>query len=158
MSKRYYKAETYQARKSVGYLLRRGRNLLTMQVEDIFKKKFGDGVPFVQWVVLMCLRDDLARTASEICLYTCHDSGALTRVLDQMEENGLIKRQRSTQDRRVVELKLTAEGRKKVESLIVVVVEYYNRLLEDFTHEEVDTMLNLLTRLVGKLDNFRGEA
>ena len=156
MPKQYYKVESYHSRKSIGYLMRRGRNLITAQVQDIFRQKPGlDGVSFVHWVVLMCLRDDLANTLTEISQYVCYDAGALTRVIDQMEERGLLKRKRSGKDRRVVELKLTREGRKVVESLIFIVVDYYNDLLRDFTHEEVNILLQLLTRLVGKLDAVR---
>ncbi len=158
MSKQYYKAHDYKARESIGYLLRRGRNLLTSQVEALFKKKFGDdGVPYVHWVILMCLRDDLAHTPSELSQYLCHDSGALTRVLDHMEERGLITRERSSEDRRVVHLAMTPDGHRMVESLIVIVVDYYNELLTGFTHDEIDTLVRLLTRVVDKLDDTRSD-
>ena len=159
MSKQYYKAHDYKARTSIGYLLRRGRNLLTQQVEALFKQKFGDdGVPYVHWVILMCLRDDLANTPSELSQYICHDSGALTRVIDQMEEHGLITRERSSEDRRVIHLALTPEGKKKVESLVAIVVDYYNELLVGFSHEEVETLVRLLTRVVDKLDSTRSDS
>ncbi len=159
MSKQYYRAGDYEARKSIGYLLRRGRNLLTAQVEVLFKQKLGDdSLPYVHWVILMCLRDNLARTPSELSQYICHDSGALTRVLDHMEEKSLIKRARSSEDRRVVDLVLTDEGVKKAESLIAIVVDYYNELFADFTREEVDTLIHLMTRVVNKLDSARSGA
>ncbi len=159
MSKQYYKAGDYQARKSIGYLLRRGRNLLTTQVEALFKQKLGDnGVPYVQWVIMICLRDSLAKTPSELSQYICHDSGALTRVLDQMEERGLIKRERSSEDRRVVDLVLTKEGIRTAESHIGIIVDYYNDLMADFTHAEIDTLVHLLTRVVDKLDSARNGA
>jgi DNA-binding MarR family transcriptional regulator len=156
MLKQYYRQQDYQARKSIGYLLRRGRNMLTSQVETLFKEKLGPGgIPYVQWVILMCLRDSLARTPSELSQYICHDSGALTRVLDQMEERGIITRERSHEDRRVVDLALTPEGIRTVESHIGIIVDYYNELLADFSREEVDTLLRLLTRVVDKLDSTR---
>jgi len=156
MPKQYYKADSYHSRKSIGYLLRRGRNLITTQIQDLLQHKLGDnGISFVHWVILMCLRDDLARTSSEISEYVCYDAGALTRVIDQMEERGLLGRKRNSKDRRVVELKLTAAGHKLVESLIPIVVGFYNDLLEDFTHSEADMLLQLMTRLVGKLDTLK---
>jgi DNA-binding MarR family transcriptional regulator len=152
MAARYYRPENYEARRSVGYLIRRARNLLTQRVEALFKEKCArEGITFQHWVILMCLRDDLARTPSEISQYICYDSGALTRVIDRMEKRGLLKRKRSSKDRRVVELSLTAEGKKTVEALIAIVVELYNGLLEDFSKAETDMLVSLLTRLVGKL-------
>jgi DNA-binding MarR family transcriptional regulator len=152
MAGQYYRAETYEARRSIGYLLRRGRSLLTVQVERLFAEKFSDkDVTFAQWVVLMCLRDNLAKTSAEISQYICYDSGALTRLIDQMEERGLLKRKRSVTDRRIIELCLTPLGRKTVKSLIAVVCEFYNELLSDFTRREADTLIHLLSRVVTRL-------
>ncbi len=67
--------------------------LITGRIEALFVE---EDVSFVQWVILMNLRDGLRMTSAELCQHLCHDSGALTRVIDQMEERGLIRRKRST--------------------------------------------------------------
>src|SRR5271163_3449784 len=109
MPKQYYRLKDYDSRRSIGYLLRRSGKLITARIEALFVR---EDVSFVQWVILMNLRDGLRMTAAELCQHLCHDSGALTRVIDQMEERGLIQRQRSTEDRRMVKLALSNEGRK----------------------------------------------
>ncbi len=148
MPKQYYKVKNYQARRSVGYLLRLNGKLITSHLEAIFVKR---DVSFVQWVILMNLRDKLASTAGELCQRLCHDSGALTRVLDQMEKRKWIKRKRSKQDRRIVALEITAEGLKITELFLPEVVDVYNNLMADFTQEEADMVVGLLTRLAHKL-------
>ena len=148
MPKHYYKASNYQAKVSVGYLLRRAGKLVTSRIEELFVE---EEVTFVQWVILMNLRDRLATTSAELSQHLCHDSGALTRVLDGMEARGLIKRQRSTEDRRVVELALTPEGLKVTEFYIPRLVDLYNAIFEDFTREEADQTISLLMRLNDKL-------
>ena len=147
MSKPYYSAETYRARSSVGYLIRRTHNLLMPKVEGAFAEH---EVTFTQWVILMYLRDGLATTAAGICRDMCHDSGALTRAIDQLEQRGFIERRRSTQDRRTVELILTPAGAAIVESLIPLVVGCLNRALAGFTHDEIDTLSRLLTKFVAQ--------
>ena len=107
---------------------------------------------FMQWVVLMTVRDGLAVTAATICRDYRHDQGALTRVIDQLETRGLLERQRSTEDRRVVELKLTEQGSKTVENLIPVVVERLNTALDGFTTEEVGELTRLLGKLVSRVE------
>ena len=136
--------EEWSARRSIGYLVRRAGSLVTSQLDEAFS---GHGLTFVQWAILMLVREGLARTAAELCKDLVHDSGALTRVLDQLEQRGLIMRCRSCQDRRVVELSLTDEGRRTAESLIPLVAEIYNSMLADFTREETETLIRLLGKL-----------
>jgi DNA-binding MarR family transcriptional regulator len=97
----------------------------------------------------MYLRDGLANTAAEIARGMCHDTGALTRVIDQLEQRGFIERSRSLEDRRTVELSLTEEGARTVNALVPTVVGMLNATLADFTENEARE----LTRLLGKLVN-----
>jgi DNA-binding MarR family transcriptional regulator len=144
----HYSAATYKVRTSIGYLVRRASNLMAPRIEATFARH---EITFVQWLVLMHLRDGLARTSAEICRELCHDSGALTRVLDALSDRGFIERRRSTEDRRVVELYLTDDGRRTVESLIPSVVGCLNSALEVFSADEVQTLTRLLTKLVDSL-------
>ena len=75
-------------------------------------------------------------------------AGSLTRLIDQMEKRSLVTRARSDKDRRVVTLALTPRGRSLVEALAPKVMDFWNELLSGFRHDEVDTLINLLTRLV----------
>jgi DNA-binding MarR family transcriptional regulator len=72
-----------------------------------------------------------------------HDSGAPTRVIDQLAERGLFERVR--RDRRKMELQLTL-GRDTIEALIPLVVEKLNLALADFSSEEVQEFLRLLIK------------
>lgn len=157
MKSPYYDIRTYIARKSVGYQLRRARNLITTRLETTFARHpASKDITFAQWTVLMCLRDGIAATPSEICQHLYYDSGAFTRLMDQMEEKGWITRTRSTGDRRVVELALTQAGRELVESLVVVAVQCYNEVLEPFSRKEVDQLVGLLTRFNERLNELGG--
>src|SRR5689334_19625970 len=98
MPKQYYRAETYRARDSIGYLMKRVTSMMTDRIEASFESH---GFTFTQWLVLMYLRDGIGITTAGICREMRHDSGALTRVIDQLEERGLITRNRSREDRRV---------------------------------------------------------
>ena len=107
-----------------------------------------EGFSFMQWVMLMYLRDGIALNPKHICREFRHDSGALTRVIDQMEMRGLLERHRSKEDRREVELHLTDAGRETVENLIPLVVGKLNGALHDFTKAEVTELARLLGKLI----------
>jgi DNA-binding MarR family transcriptional regulator len=141
----FYDAKTYKARDSVGYLVRRAGNLMTTRVEAAFADH---EITFAQWLVMMRLRDGLATTAAEIARDMCHDSGALTRVIDQLAQRGLIERTRGQEDRRTIALALTKEGLRTVNALVPTVVDLLNIALVDFTDDETSTLTRLLNKLI----------
>ena len=155
MPKQYYRAETYRARDSIGYLMKRVTAMMMDRIEASFEDH---GFTFTQWVVLMYLRDGISLTPAGICRELRHDSGALTRVIDQLEERGLIKRNRSREDRRVVELELTRSGRETAEMLIPVTVNCLNNALDVFTLEEAAQLKSLLQRMFAHLESTAGNA
>ena len=144
MSKQFYQLATYHAQSSVGYLVKRAHSLMLDVMEPIFAER---GFSFVQYVILSWLRDGIAVNPKDICAQYRHDSGALTRVIDQLAERGLLERVRRDKDRRKVELQLTPAGRDVIESLIPLVVEKLNEALVDFTLEESGELVRLLIKL-----------
>lgn len=144
MSKQHYQVLTYKAQSSVGYLVKRAHSLMMDTMEPIFE---AHGFSFVQYVILSWLRDGIAVNPKDICAQYRHDSGALTRVIDQLAERGLLERVRRDRDRRKVELQLTPAGRDVIESLIPLVVDKLNLALTDFSASEVQELLRLLIKL-----------
>lgn len=144
MSKQHYKVATYRAQMSVGYLVKRAHSLMLDIMEPVIEQR---GFSFVQYVVMSSLRDGIAMNPKAICSQYRHDSGALTRIIDQLAERGLLERVRRDRDRRKVELQLTAAGRETIESLIPLVVAKLNEVLTGFSKDEVQELLRLLVKL-----------
>ena len=144
MSKQHYQVSTYRAQSSIGYLVKRAHSLMLDTMEPIFE---AHGFSFVQYVILSWLRDGIAVNPKDICAQYRHDSGALTRVIDQLAERGLLERVRRDRDRRKVELQLTPAGRDAIESLVPLLVDKLNLALGDFSETEVQELLRLLIKL-----------
>ena len=144
MSKQHYEVSTYKAQLSIGYLVKRAHSLMLDIMEPVIEQR---GFSFVQYVVMSSLRDGIAMNPKVICTQFRHDSGALTRIIDQLAERGLLERVRRDRDRRKVELQLTPAGREAIESLIPLVVDKLNEVLTDFSKAEVQELLRLLVKL-----------
>ena len=144
MSKQYYQASTYRAQSSIGYLIKRAHSLMLNAMEPLLEER---GFSFVQYVILVWLRDGIAVNPKDICSKFRHDSGALTRVIDQLAERGLLERVRRDRDRRKVELQLTPSGLATIEGLIPLIVEKLNLALGDFSSAEFEEFLRLLLKL-----------
>jgi len=140
----YYHAETYKAENSIGHLIGRGYSLML----DCLEPAFADtGLTFTQWKILMNMRDGRANNPKQLCSLLRHDSGALTRLLDQLEKRELIERRRSLEDRREVELRLLPAGYDEVNRLLPMVVGLLNEAVSVFTHGEIDELIRMLTKL-----------
>jgi DNA-binding MarR family transcriptional regulator len=148
MRKPYYTLESLEADASVGYLLRRCGMLMTQVVRRRFQLL---PVSHSQWVVLIQLAQQQHISPTRLSAQVGHDMGALTRVVDELERLGFVRRERNRRDRRAVEIAISPAGRREAQSAKRVVAELLNRLIEPFTDREIDTLLALLKRLRGHL-------
>ena len=148
MPKQYYSHKTFQLQDSIGYLMKRAFSAMADCVHGKFASQ---GCSFQQWLVLMHLREGRALTVADLSREMRHDSGAMTRVIDQLETRGWIDRRRTSEDRRVVELSLTPEGEAIAESLMPLLVNTLNVMLDDFSRDEVQQLQSLLRRLTARL-------
>lgn len=69
----------------------------------------------------------------------------VTRLLDRMEDAGLVTRERDTTDRRLVTTRLTARGRKLVDSLDAPIAAEHERSLGHLGEAQLRTLVRLLT-------------
>src|SRR5579859_1271022 len=153
MSKQHYHVSTFRPQSSIGYLMKRAHSLMLDVMEPLLEER---GFSFVQYVILSWLRDGIAVNPKDICFQYRHDSGAMTRVIDQLAERGFLERIRRDRDRRKVELQLTPAGGEAIESLIPLIVEKLNLALADFSSAEVQELHRLLIKLNTALQSASG--
>ena len=103
-----------------------------------------------QFIVLATLVNGEADSASGLCKGISYDPGAMTRMLDRLEQKGLIKRTPRPDDRRTMNLALTAEGKALIPKLAAAKEAVQARFLRGFSKSEVRTLEALLNRM---LDN-----
>lgn len=144
----HYDPQTFRSSSGIGYLLKLSHTLMHERADRVFASQ---DINFVQWIALVKLREGIVRTASELCRSMCHDNGAITRMLDQLEQRGYLERNRSQQDRRVVELVLTRAGEQKVDELKPQLVMLLNETLSDFSAAEFAELTRLLNKLIAVL-------
>jgi DNA-binding MarR family transcriptional regulator len=151
----FYRSENYSSWGSAGYLLKTASHLLQPCLEEALRDS---GLTVTQWKVLMCLRDELASTCADISRELPHDSGSLTRIVDDLEKMGYLERQRSTSDRRMVALNITPTGRVAVAAGIPYVVKLLNSALQDLTRAEIVTLVDVLQKVVARLRQIGADA
>ena len=102
----------------------------------------------MQWEPFLLLHLGRADTVAALAREGNANCSAMTRLLDRLEEKGLVRRQRSDVDRRVVHLGLTEKGREVGDAIEPLVNAELNGHLRGFSETEVATLLQLLGRML----------
>jgi len=139
----FYTAETYRLEESVGYLVNKLAQTLGRELD---RRMIDLGLTDAQWKPMLLLHQGGCSTAADLSRIACHDTGAITRLLDRLEAKGLIHRQRSAKDRRIVKLGLTEAGERVAAEVPKIIVQLANQVLADFSQEEFHQFRGLLDR------------
>ncbi|MGH8598704.1 MAG: MarR family winged helix-turn-helix transcriptional regulator [Gammaproteobacteria bacterium] len=141
----HYRGENYTVDDSYGYLVRR---LQASLLRHIDKRIQPFELTALQWSPLLLLAQNKGDTAAALARSLEIDTGAMTRMLDRLETKKLVRRTRSTGDRRVVHLKLTTEGHRVVEQVPFVLAEVLNLHFAGFSRDEARQFIDFLRRMI----------
>jgi DNA-binding MarR family transcriptional regulator len=141
----HYSTKNYSPEESVGYLLKRAGIQLSSTV-DRGLAEFD--MTHAQLGIFLKLLHGHANTAADLARELMTDTGAMTRILDRLEEKGFVQRTRSSTDRRVVEVALTSKGRQFADRMTQVAIDALNHHLRNFTSAEVAQFKDFLRRMI----------
>jgi DNA-binding MarR family transcriptional regulator len=145
----FYSARGYETNESVGWLMRR---LVAHLTQDIDRQLDEHDLTNAQWMPLYKIAKSGGSTVAELARLCESDNGAMTRVLDRLEAKGLLRRVRSSTDRRVVNLELTPEGKRAADKVPKVLADVLNSHLAGFSREEFSTLLRSLQRMLANAE------
>ena len=106
------------------------------------------GVTGAQFEVLKNLTRSDDETAASLCRALHYDTGSMTRMLDRLQEKGLVSRERDTGDRRLVFLRLTPAGESLIPKVRPALVRALRRHLAGLTAAEVASLKRYLGRII----------
>ena len=148
----FYQSGSYTPDRSIGFLMRRVLSSV-LQLADAQLSEHG--LTYVQWLplykLMLCAEANSSTLAKDLGM----DPASVTRALDRIEAKGLLRRERSTTDRRVVHLVLTDAGRHVATQVPQVLTRVLNGHLQGFSHAECTLMLSLLQRMLANGDALR---
>jgi homoprotocatechuate degradation regulator HpaR len=142
-------APTSFAHRNLPRLLLEAREAVMLHTRPSLREH---GLSDQQWRVLRVLGEhahesggvETGRVATEAFLLGPSLSGVLTR----MERDGLIERQRCTQDARRTVVRATATGLAKVQALSQTIEAHYNWMAEHLGSSQLTALYDLLDQLI----------
>ena len=106
------------------------------------------GLLRVMRLAALCRRDPLPMTAGELARAAILTSGAMTAILDRLEEEGLIRREIDAEDRRARRVTITEKGRNLINRALDQRMAQHRALNAALTLEERETLNALLRKLL----------
>lgn len=147
-----YDGDNYEPSRSVAHLVSQVRTELLAALDRELtadRQVAAIGVTAAQFIVIARLAGaDRKKSASDLCKEMSYDAGAMTRMIDRLESKGLIRRARCPQDRRLVYLEITEQGREAYPRLREISMSIQNRFLRGFSRADARQLESLLGRML----------
>ncbi len=105
-----------------------------------------------RWRTLSVLAERSGLSISELAELTRIDRSALSHLLKLMEDEGLVERRQCGQDKRNVEVHITARGMKSFESMLPVRRALFRNAAKELSEADVKKMIANLQSLTNQLD------
>ena len=126
-------------------------NRVRVEIVDALDRELAQfDITAPQLIVLASVANKEADSAAAICKSISYDPGAMTRMIDRLEQKGLIRRVPHPEDRRAMTLELTVAGKALYPQLLVAKETVQAQFLRGFSVEEARQLERLLSRM---LDN-----
>ena len=105
------------------------------------------GITHPQFNALLALRDKQDMTMGELCEKLMLACSTATDLVDRMEKNGFLVRNRDGSDRRVIRLAVSEKGRQVIAEVLVARRRYVASMLEKLKEDEQTQLAQSLERL-----------
>ncbi|WP_298836313.1 MarR family winged helix-turn-helix transcriptional regulator [Clostridium sp.] len=107
------------------------------------------GVTRVQWIAMYYLLKYGDLSQHELGERMDIKESTVARLLDRMEEEGLIKRSKAREDKRVTYINLTHKGRERIEELLPEGQKMSKLFSMSITEEEIQVFKRALQKFLG---------
>jgi homoprotocatechuate degradation regulator HpaR len=133
---------------SLPMLLNRSLDAIMPPYRDLFQEF---GVTEQQWRVLRVLWEQKHLTSAKISILTLLPSPSLVGILDRLEKKELVKRLRSSSDRREINIIITDKGRKLQSEVMPKVKKIQDQLKVILTDPEWRELNKSLEKIRSKV-------
>ncbi len=143
------KEKPYSIQSSTGYWV----TLLARAIDADFEKRLAvHQVTRASWAILSAIQHHGKTTPAALASFIRIDRASITRHLDRIEEQGLVIRDRSSSDRRSVNLKLTPKGERLVPELAAESFVTNAKFTAGLGQSEIETMQAVIRKMLSNSD------
>jgi DNA-binding MarR family transcriptional regulator len=146
-----YDPKSLDVQTSLGPLVGQVRMAVLKGIDQEFlldKELAAMEVTAAQFVILANLVRGEAKSACELCRALDYDRGAMSRMIDRLEDKKLLRRVALAHTRREQSLEVTAAGKAAFPKMLACLAKVLNRLLKGVTKTQVRAMERTLRQML----------
>jgi DNA-binding MarR family transcriptional regulator len=128
----------------LGYHLRRAQSAV---FAEFMQSMSSDQVTPGQFGVLVLINENAGLNQSALAKALGIERSTMVGVIDVLEKRDLVERRKSKTDKRAHALTLTVTGKQVLKSVKPKVRQHENRVADDLSAEETETLMGLLKRV-----------
>lgn len=140
----------YDFDKSLGKITGLVSRALGYRLEEIFAKH-GIKLTAAQWGIISLLHKKTDQPQKDITIFMELDKVMVKRLIDQLENKGLVTRTTSETDRRANYVHLTESGAAIYDKAVGDAEEVLNEAYKNITKDEYNQLFSVLERIYGNL-------
>ncbi|XHC09112.1 MarR family transcriptional regulator [Labrenzia sp. ac12] len=117
------------------------------------KQLIDSKLSMAQYIHLRVLREETCLAQSELSAILGIEKASSTRVLDELDKRDLLLRERSAKDRRVVVVRLSDQGREKIDQVMKSARVAADHASKGFEEEELAQLFKAMDKLIDNLSS-----
>lgn len=125
-------------------------NAVSRRLQRNFRNA-GLEVTVEQWTILYHLWKEDCLSQQELCKRTFKDKPSVTRLIDNLEKQKLVKRTHSKEDRRINFICLTEKGKNLQDTTIMLANQTMSEALLSVKNNEIETVRAVLQKVYDNL-------
>ncbi|MFE8700721.1 MarR family winged helix-turn-helix transcriptional regulator [Cytobacillus sp. FJAT-54145] len=138
--------EHYRLDDSIGYKLFHASRLMNNRLNQNFRQN-NFSITYEQWQVLSRLFEEDGQTQNQIAINIERDQASISRLIDNMIKNELVKRVPNENDRRIKHIYLTEESIELKDKLNELALKTISQATEKINEEDLETCLRILDQI-----------
>ena len=139
-------SDSWDLTRFLTYRIARLNAVLNLQATRLLEA--GHGLTLGQWRVIVTIGAGHARTSRQLFEMTQMDPALISRLLRQLESQALLRTERSTRDRRVLDVSLTEKGARVFRETFPVMQARQRELAGSFSADELRVLDGFFDRLM----------
>lgn len=131
----------------LGYLIHQ----LMFLFRQGFARKFnqaGLSISPEEMITLVVLKQNGPLKPTELASILAKDKAVITRALDHLNEEGLLRRVQDTEDRRAIKVNITKKGEQVFQRFFPLVREFICQILSGVSQKDYDVTRKVLSKMI----------